>query len=220
MVLAPGWVLLALRVAIPVPFLVTPPEPLITPEAVSPAGLAMVRVPEPRLIAPLRETVLTVWLLLLRVTVPLPARTTPEPPRTLAALVEVGTLAVRVPVPLLVVFARIQVNGVEPLRAPVRLPLFQVMGWSWVTVIVLLAEFIVPLPEFTVMDLPIVQAAVVLNCIVPPLKVRKAAEFAPDPNRFGAAKLALPWLKMNFVTLPLALLKLHEVVPALVIVPA
>ena len=94
------------------------------------------------------------------------------------------------------------------------------MGWSWVMVIVAELGEITPPPELTVMDLPMVQAVVVFGLKVPPLKVRKAAEFAPDPNRFGDANFAVPWLRMNLVTPPLALLKVHEVVPALVIVPA
>jgi hypothetical protein len=122
---------------------------------------------------------------------------------------------VSVPLPLLVVLERTRGTTLT-----VRLPLFQVMGLSWVTVMVEELAVIVPLPELTVMDLPIVQAVVVLNETLPPLKVRKAALSAPLPNRVGLAKVAVPAFKMNLVTLPLALLKAHEVVPALVIVPA
>ena len=127
----------------------------------------------------------------------------------------VAVLRDKVPLPLLAVLDRISGEV-----AIVRLPLFQVIGLSCVMVMLADPELIVPLPELTVMDLPIVQAVVVLGRREPPLKVKKSATSVPDPNRLGAAKLAVPALRIYLVTLPPELLNSAEPVPTLVMVPA
>src|SRR5437762_650560 len=105
----------------PVPSLVRPPVPVIAPEAVSPAGLLMVKVPEPSEMAPAPEKVLMLWLLLFMVNVELWLTRTVEG-ITFAAPHVVGMLSVRVPVPLLVVLDKTS----DPKALTVRVPLFQV----------------------------------------------------------------------------------------------